>query len=374
MAPLRILSDFDMRRPPFEVPQERMLAWLLDAHVEAERVLAHMDDAQTAHFRHRMQKVVGRAACNPSQIHARGYTLEDPTLLYDTAHEPHGKGTDARMQIFEREARRYFDEAYRDVTTPPDDIVHVTCTGYVSPSAPQHLVAERGWGERTRVTHAYHMGCYAAIPALRVADGCLDTSAAEKPRADIVHTELCTLHLDPGRQDLEQLVVHSLFADGVIKYSMQDDDGRPGLAILATSEHIIPDSEDSMRWVISEHGMEMTLSRDVPDKVGGALRGFVTDLLAQASLSLRDLPRLQFAVHPGGPRIIDGVREALELDEAQVHVSREVLYDYGNMSSATLPHVWMRMLASDDVARGTNIISLAFGPGLTVCGVVLRKQ
>ena len=147
----------------------------------------------------------------------------------------------------------------------------------------------------------------------------------------------------------------------------------PGLRCLATSERIVPDSESSMRWVMADWGMQMTLARDVPEKVGAVLRPFVTELLAHADLSMSELPDVHFAVHPGGPRIIDGVRETLELDESQVAISRGVLLDYGNMSSATLPHVWQRMLESDDVERGAPIVSLAFGPGLTVCGAVFVK-
>jgi len=64
----------------------------------------------------------------------------------------------------------------------------------------------------------------------------------------------------------------------------------------------------------------------------------------------------------------------LELDAAQVRTSREVLRDHGNMSSATLPHVWMRLAGDPQVAPGTLIPSLAFGPGLTVAGVLLEKR
>jgi predicted naringenin-chalcone synthase len=81
-----------------------------------------------------------------------------------------------------------------------------------------------------------------------------------------------------------------------------------------------------------------------------------------------------FAVHPGGPKIIDRVRQVLELTDVQVQTSRDVLFDHGNMSSATLPHIWMRLAADEGVAPGTLVASLAFGPGLTVCGGLFRKQ
>ena len=66
------------------------------------------------------------------------------------------------------------------------------------------------------MTHAYHMGCYAAMPALRIAAGFVATGSR---RVDSSHTELCSLHLDPTDHRLEQLVVQSLFADGLIRYS-----------------------------------------------------------------------------------------------------------------------------------------------------------
>jgi len=366
------LFDFRLQRPPLEIDQTRSLELILDGHVASERTRAALDDASRARFETRMRKIVMRCGCDPSRIARRGYTLADSREIYEVDRLPHGKGTLARMLVYEKEVARYFEEAYAD-DDAPSDIVHVTCTGYVAPSGAQALVARRGWGERTRVTHAYHMGCYAAIPALRVAEGCLRTSNAAEPRTDVVHTELCTLHLDPADHTIEQIVVQSLFADGCMRYSIEHGERERGLRCVATSERVVPDSGGSMRWVMADWGMQMTLARDVPEKVGAVLRPFVSDLLAHADLSMRDLPRLELAVHPGGPRIIDGVRETLELDERQVAFSRGVLRDYGNMSSATLPHVWQRMLESDDVARGTPIVSLAFGPGLTVCGAVFVK-
>jgi predicted naringenin-chalcone synthase len=76
----------------------------------------------------------------------------------------------------------------------------------------------------------------------------------------------------------------------------------------------------------------------------------------------------------GPSLIIDRVRDAFELSDMQVQPSRDVLYEYGNMSSATLPHVWARLVEAADVRSGTPIVSLAFGPGLTVCGGLFRKR
>jgi predicted naringenin-chalcone synthase len=245
------------------------------------------------------------------------------------------------------------------------------------------LVANKGWGALTHVTHAYHMGCYAALPAVLIAAGHLGVPAALRPanserRVDIVHTELCTLHLDPSDHSAEQCVVQSLFADGFVRYSLRDTResvGEHGFEVLAVSEHLLPDSAECMAWAVGDFGMHMTLTRDVPERIASALRPFVSELFAKAGVSVAEaLRNAVVAVHPGGPKIIDRVHEVLELDPVQVQASRDVLFEYGNMSSATLPHVWQRVLLDETVRAGTLVLSLAFGPGLTVCGGLFRKH
>jgi predicted naringenin-chalcone synthase len=370
-----------MRRPPHEVDQRQSLDWLANLHGEAQSALESLSSAEKDAFVARLRKVIDRVACGPTKIARRGHVVADVDkvdekhrALYDTRNHPHGAGTAIRNEIFAEIVAAYFEAEYAHETSPPGDLIHVTCTGYVSPSGAQRIVGRKGWGDITRVTHAYHMGCYAAFPAVRLAAGGLRFDDAHAPsaadrRVDIVHTELCTLHLDPGNHSLEQLVVQSLFADGFIRYSLREGESEPGLRVLALSERILPDSAESMSWALSDTGMRMVLGTDVPQRIAATLRGFVLELYRKAGLSIGDmLARTVFAVHPGGPKIIDAVRDVLELTDAQVQTSRDVLFDYGNMSSATLPHVWMRLVADPKIPAETPILSLAFGPGLTICG------
>jgi predicted naringenin-chalcone synthase len=121
--------------------------------------------------------------------------------------------------------------------------------------------------------------------------------------------------------------------------------------------------------------MQMTLSRKVPDQIRAALGAFLDRLGEGAGMGAAQLvERARFAIHPGGPRIIDQIQEHLGLRPEQVQASNAILRDYGNMSSATLPHVWKTILDDDAVPAGTWIVSLAFGPGLTISGSILRKR
>jgi predicted naringenin-chalcone synthase len=367
-----VLTDFRIRRPRYRVEQRDSLAWLAKAHARAAKTAGDAGE----NFGERIARVIDRVGCNPKQIGARASELRDVTHddfaameVYALEAHPRGAGMGARMAAYERAADSHMDAFYEGDTTAPDDLIHVTCTGYVSPSSAQKLVSRRGFP--TRVTHAYHMGCYAAMPALRIAQG---FGAAGRARVDIVHTELCTLHLDPSQHSPEQLVVQSLFADGFVRYSLVTNANARGLEVIALDEAILPDSTQSMSWVCSEWGMRMTLARDVPDRIAGELTPFLQRLFAAAGRNFADeRASAVFAVHPGGPKIIDRVRDVLTLAEGQLTHSRGVLFDHGNMSSATLPHVWERIVGDTRIAPGTLVASLAFGPGLTVCGGLMVK-
>lgn len=334
-------------------------------------------------FRERIGRALSRYGCGPSKIATRGLELSDCThmawaemALYKLGELPRGEMMLARMRLFEKLAMLAMERLYAHHERPPQDLLHVTCTGYLAPSVAQALVAKRGWGKTTRVTHAYHMGCYASIPALHIAAGFAAADATQRAEVDVVHTELCSLHLNPSLHTPEQLVIQTLFADGIINYSVNAGaaQGRePGLELLAIAQETIPDSGDAMQWICSDWGMQMALSRDVPHRLAKDLLEFTTRLCELAGMNRTEIGRAHFAIHPGGPKILDLTQELLQLNIDQAKHSRDVLLQRGNMSSATLPYIWMRLLDDDAVLDGQTIISLAFGPGLTLCGAVLRK-
>ena len=264
-----------------------------------------------------------------------------------------------RTQFFSNACNQIFEEFYPVGCASPSHVIHVTCTGYISPSGAQQVVAKRNW--TSQVTHAYHMGCYASLPAVRMAQA---FSISQNQNVDVVHTELCSLHLNPSNHSPEQIVVQSLFADGFIKYEVG---AQPtSFEILKIKELIIPDSASMMTWLTSDFGMQMSLSKDVPTTIAKHLTSFLEEFQI-------DFENTIFAIHPGGPRIIDSIQDLLKLPEEKVAHAKNVLFRYGNMSSATLPHIWQDIASDANVASGTKIMSLAFGPGLTIFGGLLQK-
>jgi alkylresorcinol/alkylpyrone synthase len=302
-------------------------------------------------------------------------------LLYGDLRTPTGELLDARMTLFEEIAGSVFARLYDETTQPPDEIVHVTCSGYVSPSPVQVYLSQRRW--RAGVTHSYHMGCYGAFPAVRTAVGLVGSSYASlrlpKRHVDLVHTEFLSLHFDLLGETPDSFVTSTLFADGFIKYSAYPAHEfarthRSGLKILAIEERLLPSSLPDMTLRPGPFQFDMSLSKRVPFLIRDSVHEFVESLCAQAGLDFQsEKTRMIFAIHPGGPAILNQIRNKLSIDESQVALGRDILREHGNMASATAPHIWKRIVESDEIPAGAKVLSMAFGPGLTVIGALFEK-
>jgi predicted naringenin-chalcone synthase len=321
----------------------------------------------------------------PQSIATNGTSPDIPELpetFKNILADPRGDTLDVRLALYERVVNEFLDRAYKDVVSAPDHMIHVTCAGYLSPSPVQKMVSGRNW-LNTTVTHSYHMGCYGAFPAVRMAVGFIAASYFSLPRpvkqVDLLHTEFLSIHLDALKHTPGHIVNMTLFADGFIKYSAYPQDeaakrGLRGLKILSAQEDILPDSLDEMTWTPGPYQFDMYLSKYVPVRIQDAIMPFVTSLCDQADVDLgTEKGQMMFAIHPGGPKILDYVRDQLGIEERQVQSCRRILYEHGNMSSATIPHVWKDIVNANEIPIGTKVVSMAFGPGLTATGLLLEK-
>lgn len=368
------LSQFTILRPPFETTQEKALDWILEAHTRAESAKKLPED-ELALFRQTLRENLWRVGCKPDRIAKRGHILPDflhldwsKMEIYRLNESPQGKDLSHRAKFYSKHVTEVFEQFYPESALAPDDLIHVTCTGYTSPSGAQKIVSRRNWGQKTTVTHAYHMGCYGAIAALRIARGFV-LQAPEK-RTDIVHTEVCCLHSNPSHHQLDQLVSQSLFADGFIKYSASEQGTGNHLKVIQILEEIIPNSTAAMTWDVMEWGFQMSLAKEIPVFIKRHLAAYLERLLQTFSTPLESC---LFAIHPGGPKILLYIQELLHLSDAQMAYSFEILKNCGNMSSATLPHIWHMICQDTQIKTGTPIVSLAFGPGLTIAGALMEK-
>jgi predicted naringenin-chalcone synthase len=283
-----------------------------------------------------------------------------------------GPSTRARMERFEADAPGLAKgaalAALDDAELRADEVTHlvtVSCTGFFAPGLDTAFVDILGLPPTVERTHVGFMGCHGSLNGLRVASaiGGADPAA----RILVSSVELCTLHMGYD-WDPDTLVANSLFGDGsaaVVGVAGEPPSLNGSWRLVANGTCRLPDSADAMSWRIGDHGFRMTLSASVPDIIESHLRGWMEGWLREHGLGLNDVAT--WAVHPGGPRILNAVGAALNLPDDQNAVAREVLSEFGNMSSATILFILDR-LRRQDAPR--PCVALAFGPGLVAEGAL----
>lgn len=359
------LSHFKHLLPPTKGEQNALNSWVLKSHKRSAELMGESADWE------KLQKYfVSSDSIQTRYSFSRDLDRDwkDCDIYALTPESPRGMDIQKRADFFQLQALQSFETLYPASSTLPDHLVHVTCTGYVSPSAPQRVFANLE--HSPAITHAYHMGCYASLPALRTAKSLVKSEDFNV--VDVVHTEMCSLHMQSHIHTAEQMIVQSLFADGVIKYQLSTTKPTAGFEVLFVHEKLVPDSAGDMTWIPSSHGMMMSLTREVPTKIALGLSGFIEEVCEKLSMDWDDLKNKSlFAIHPGGPKILDLAGDLLQAEPDQLKASKEILKEHGNMSSATLPHIWERMLTEE--TKREYVLSLAFGPGLTIIGSVMRR-
>ena len=268
--------------------------------------------------------------------------------------------TGARMALYRDAALSLARQAIHslDIAKERASITHLivaSCTGFTAPGLDFDIMQDAGLTSSIERTIVGFMGCFAAVNALRLARHIVRSEADAKVL--VVNLELSSLHLQE-RWELEKMLSFLLFGDGCTACLVS---ARPiGLELKRFRSAVIPRSAELITWHIGDQGFEMHLSGQVPGRIRRWLRDNGAELLAGRAVP--DIPL--WAVHAGGRSILDGVQNGLALPPDALRHSRDVLREFGNMSSATLVFVLERILRSSK-ATGDGI-AMAFGPGLTV--------
>lgn len=284
-----------------------------------------------------------------------------------------GWSTKARMDRYAAEAmplaKQAAAQALADAGLRADEIgllTVVSCTGYATPGVDIRLARDLGMAADLQRLFVGHMGCYAALPGLA---STADFVAARSRPALLLSLELTSLHIQPRTEEIDQIVSHALFSDAAAAVVLRPD-AEDGLELLDVEACTDPSTADHMTWDVTDLGFRMGLSPRVPDVLARHVRPVITGLLDRHGLIPDDVAG--WAVHPGGPRILDVVGQQLELPATALDISRRVLAEHGNCSSATVLLVLAEVLPA--VPRGGYVVLTAFGPGLTLYAALLRRR
>lgn len=345
------IASFAVATPPCTIDQEQ-LGRLAHQHYQ-ERLSP------------RSMKLIHSFFSHPS-IKRRSFALDNVEVLLD-------ENPDARIARFTHWSLELSAQAIEKAlaqaglgTGDVAGLVVNTCTGYLCPGISTYLIEKLGLSRSARAYDLVGSGCGGAIPNLEISE-----SLARRQGDGIivsVSVEICSTTFQM-EDDLSLLLSNTLFGDGAAAAVIWT---RPqGYELVASARRYVPEQRESIRYVHKHGQLYNQLSTKLPDMVRKAAAQVVADVLASNLLKTGDIKH--WALHSGGEKIINAVRDELGLSEKQLFATRAVLSEYGNMSS---PTVWfvLREIEKQGVAPGEWCIMVAFGAGLSAYAYLLRKK
>jgi predicted naringenin-chalcone synthase len=283
--------------------------------------------------------------------------LQDEDALFVRGHFP---STARRMDAFRQFAPQLARCALLKLALTDSErlgITHVIvtcCTGLYAPGIDFEVIEMAGLDPSVERTFIGFMGCYAAINALKAARHIVRSEPESKVL--LLSLELCSLHMQET-QDMEQLLAFTVFADGCAAYLVSAEPR--GFALDSFLAVNLAGTGELITWRIGEQGFDMHLSGQVPGKLRLGLAEAGTRITQGREFSSIDL----WAIHPGGRTILDASEQGLALPAEALADSRNILLNYGNMSSASVMFVLQRLMQR--AIPGQVGCAMSFGPGVT---------
>ena len=284
--------------------------------------------------------------------------------------EPHG--WQDRMEAYGDVARSLFFETAtnalkqaglqgRDV----DCIVTVSSTGIATPSLDAQLAQKMGFRSDIERVPVFGLGCAAGVSGFAIAS----RFARDRPGSTVlfVTVELCTLAFRLDELTRANIIATALFGDGAAACVLRA--GPHGKAeVESTGEHLFPDTLGIMGWKIDDTGFGIILDQSLPPFAEANIKPAVAGILERAGLTISDVDR--FICHPGGTKVLVALETAFGLKPGSLDIEREVVGDYGNMSSPTVLFVLERAIIAGLPRRSALV---AMGPGFSASCVTLKR-
>ncbi len=251
--------------------------------------------------------------------------------------------------------------------TDMDAIISVSTTGIATPSL-DALVMER-MGARRDVERLpiFGLGCAGGVIGLARAA----TMARSRPGGAVLLlvVELCALTFRRADESKSNLVATALFGDGAAAAVITAGGDGAGPAITASGEHTWPNSLDIMGWSVEDDGLGVIFSRDIPSLTRSAFRDAALEFLRANGLTLDQVD--EFVCHPGGAKVLDALEEAFGLAPGELHIPRQILRQYGNMSAVTVLFVLDSVLQA---GRSGRYLLSTLGPGFTAAYLTMDNS
>jgi 3,5-dihydroxyphenylacetyl-CoA synthase len=252
-----------------------------------------------------------------------------------------------------------------------DDIDYICCvtsTGFVVPTLSALFIKKFNLRVDCQRVDIVGMGCNAGLNGLNT----VSHWAAANPgrNALLICVEVCSA-MYVADATTRTAVVNSLFADGAAVALVKSDarlDGDPvcDTKILGFESHLIPDHIDDLRfdWDEIQGRYSFYVGRNTPHAIAAVCDQPLERLLDRFGLRREQIKH--WVLHGGGSTVVNGIQKKFSLTDMELRHTREVLRDFGNLSSASFLFSLQKMLATDDTKPGDFGLFMTMGPGLTI--------
>ncbi len=250
-----------------------------------------------------------------------------------------------------------------------DFLAVCTCTGYTCPDVGSRLIAHMGFRKNVQRASIMGLGCAGAVPTLQVAR---DFVRANPGRlALMLAVEICSAcyYVD---NTLETVVGNAICADGAAAFLLGANEQAMSAYPQIVDFKTFLDTEQ-----IEEVGLQhcngklrIVLGVSIQHVAGPLIEVALQNLLERHELS-RSVVRF-WVVHPGGRKVIDKIQQHFGMTDDQLRFSRNVLRNYGNMSSPTVMFVLDEIVRTGDPRPGDWGVMIALGPGMAAEVALLR--
>ncbi|KAM7275419.1 hypothetical protein ACFE04_017285 [Oxalis oulophora] len=255
-------------------------------------------------------------------------------------------------------------------------IVYVSSSEIRLPGGDLYLASELGLKPDVGRVMLYFLGCYGGVTGLRVAKDIAENNPGSRVLLTTSETTILGFR-PPNKSRPYDLVGAALFGDGAAAVIIGADpriNESPFMELSFAVQQFLPGTQHVIDGRLSEEGINFKLGRELPQRIEDNIDAFCKKLVSKSNLKL-EYNDMFWAVHPGGPAILNRLESTLKLNPGKLECSRRALMDFGNVSSNTIFYVMENMreeLKKKEQSEEWGL-ALAFGPGITFEGILIRS-
>lgn len=317
---------------------------------------------QDERFIRKVKKIFEGAAVD------KRYSIMDPLEVFTAT------TFQEKNDIYIREAidlgEKVLKKALEKSNWQPEDldyIITVSCTGIMIPSLDAYLINKLKLRQDIVRLPVTEMGCAAGVSGIIYAKNFLKAFPNKRAAVIAVESPTATFQLDDF--SMANVVSAAIFGDGAACVLLSSNPIDEGPEIVDQDMYHFYDNEHMMGFKLTNSGLQMILDIEVPDTIASHFPAILHPFLAKNNLKIEDVDHLIF--HPGGKKIVQTVEELFSGLGKNIDATKEVLRDYGNMSSATVLYV-LEQIMNDNPKKGSLGLMLSFGPGFSAQRVLLK--